>query len=84
MGNGIAASRVAGATVPDPFGRIFTPQQLAELWQVSTDTIRSLFMDEPGVLRFGSDGNTRRGKRAYITLRIPEAVVARVFRERSR
>lgn len=70
--------------VPDPFGPIYTPQQVAEMWRVSTDTIRTLFGDQPGVLKLGHDGDTRRGKRAYQTLRIPAAVVARVFAERSR
>lgn len=60
----------------------YTPAQLAKLWNVSGRTIRRLFYDEPGVLKIGESG--RRRKRDHITLRIPESVAARVYRERSR
>ena len=56
--------------------RHYTPDELAEAWGVSTETIRSIFRDEPGVLKIGDTGS--RHKRGYITLRIPESVVERV------
>jgi hypothetical protein len=54
----------------------FTPEELSEAWSVSIETIRSIFRDEPGVLKIGKTGT--KYKRGYITLRIPHAVAARV------
>lgn len=54
----------------------FTPQELAELWSVSVQTIREIFEREEGVLKIGRDGT--RTRRRYKTLRIPESVVERV------
>ena len=62
--------------------RHFTPKELAELWGFNENTIRRLFIDEPGVLKYGAP--CRRGKRQYISLRIPQSVAERVHRERSR
>jgi hypothetical protein len=59
----------------------FTPQQLAELWGVSAETIREIFRDEPGVLKIGSTG--ARYKRGYQTLRIPLSVAERVHTRQS-
>ncbi len=67
---------------PSPFERLFTPKELADLWQLSVQSVRRLFQDRPGVLKIG-DSNPR-GKRGYTTLRIPGAIVAQVFRERAR
>lgn len=68
---------------PSPaFQRHFTPKELAHLWGFDETTIRRLFIDEPGVFKYGSP--YRRGKRQYISLRIPESVAARVHRERSK
>jgi hypothetical protein len=63
-----------------PFGRIYTPRELAQLWQLSENSIRRLFQDEPGIFTLG-ESNPRK-KRGYTTLRIPEAVALRVWRER--
>jgi hypothetical protein len=54
----------------------YAPDELAELWGVSTETIRSLFREEPGVLKIGKTGS--RYKRGYVTLRIPADVAERV------
>jgi hypothetical protein len=56
--------------------RHFTPQELADMWKVSIQTIREIFQNEDGVLKFGRDGT--RTRRRYKTLRIPESVVERV------
>jgi hypothetical protein len=56
--------------------RHFTPQELAETWGVSVQTIRELFKDEEGVLKIGRDGT--RNRRRYKTIRIPESVAERV------
>jgi MarR-like DNA-binding transcriptional regulator SgrR of sgrS sRNA len=52
--------------------------ELAELWNLSENTIRRIFENEPGVLKWGSKEG--RFKRRYTTLRIPETVVLRVHR----
>ena len=56
--------------------RHFTISEIAELWQLSTDTVRELFHDAPGIVKIGHA--ERRHKRSYIRLRIPESVVQRV------
>lgn len=53
--------------------RHYTPKEIAELWQLSEDTVRKLFRDTPGVLKITQPA--RRFKRAYVSLRIPESVV---------
>jgi len=57
--------------------RHYTVAELSELWNLSTDAIRRLFQDEPGVLLIR---NQRFRKRRYITILIPESVAARVHR----
>ena len=66
--------------VPSPFERLFTPKEIAELWHLSEQSVRRLFQDEHGVFTLGSGGG--RGCRAYTTIRIPGAVVDRVFHAR--
>jgi hypothetical protein len=58
--------------------KLYTPQDLAELWKFDQSTVRRMFIDEPGVLKFGRD-KRRDGKRNYVTLRIPLSVAIRVF-----
>jgi len=62
-------------------GQNYTVKELAALWGFSTDKIRELFEDEPGVLKVQSP--TKRGKRPYASIRIPEPVAARVQRRMS-
>jgi hypothetical protein len=59
----------------------FKPEELAEAWGVSTETIRSIFREEPGVLKIGNPAT--RSKRGYFTLRIPMEVAERVRRRLS-
>jgi hypothetical protein len=59
----------------------FSLAELAEAWNLSVETIRNLFRDEPGVLKIGRTNS--RYKRGYITLRIPKQVVERVHRRLS-
>jgi hypothetical protein len=61
--------------------RHYTPQDLAEAWGVSTETVRQIFREEPGVLKIGKPGT--RSKRGYFTLRIPQEVAERVHRRLS-
>lgn len=63
----------------------YTPQQLATLWGLSADTVRSMFRDEPDVL-FIERPETMK-KRGYLTMRIPASVATRVhqlYRQRRR
>jgi hypothetical protein len=54
----------------------FSVAQVASLWELSPDTIRRLFENEPGVLLKG-DKNPR-GQRRRVMLRIPRSVMERV------
>jgi hypothetical protein len=67
----------------DPFERHFTPKQLAELWGFDPNTIRRMFIDEPGVLKVGKQVR-RDGKRPYVSLRIPGSVAKRVYDRKTR
>jgi hypothetical protein len=58
----------------------FTPDDLAEKWGVSAETIRNIFRDEPDVLRIT---HPQGRKRKYILMRIPESVAERVHRRLS-
>ena len=57
----------------------YTPEQVAEWWRLDPKSIRRIFRDEEGVLRFGRAVSTRK-KRAYTTIRIPQSVLDRVHR----
>jgi hypothetical protein len=50
--------------------------EIAEVWNLSAQTVTKYFCDEPGVLKH-SNTPTRKC-RTYTTLRIPESVVIRV------
>jgi hypothetical protein len=80
MTNSATAVMAGAGAVPNPFGRVYSPKQLAELWHLSEQTVRRLFQDEPGVFVLG-DSNPR-SKRAYCTLRIPQSVAEKVWHER--
>lgn len=56
--------------------RHYSVQELASAWGLSQNSIRRMFEDQPGVLRIGK--SFRRGRRGYVTLRIPESVAVRV------
>jgi hypothetical protein len=62
-------------------GSNYTVKELATIWGFSTDKIRELFEDEPGVLKVQSPA--KRGKRPYTSIRIPESVASRVQRRMS-
>ncbi len=61
--------------------RHYSVQEIAELWELSADTIRRLFRDRAGVLKLDSPENVRRHKRSYCVLRIPESVLQKVHAE---
>ena len=59
----------------------FTCAELAKAWHLAWDTVRSWFMDEPGVIRFGAGKLNKKRTRTYITLRIPASVARRVYKK---
>ena len=56
------------------FERHYSVEDLCELWAMSDDFVRRLFLHEPGVVVFY---HQRPGRRVY---RIPESVAMRVHR----
>lgn len=58
----------------------FSPDELAQAWGVSAQTIRNVFKGEPDVLRIGNPSPSRRN---YFSLRIPQSVAVRVHRRLS-
>ena len=56
--------------------RHYTVAEIAAMWNLSKDTVRRMFQNEPGVLVLGARPSGR--KRGYLTLRIPQAVLERV------
>ncbi len=69
------------AGVPEFGAKHYSPHEVAQMWGVSEQTVRRLFQDEQGVLKLVSVRSGRRGaRRGYTTLRIPEAVLERVYR----
>lgn len=56
--------------------RHYAVAEIAEMWNLSPDKVRELFENEAGVLVIGE--RSRRHKRRYITLRIPQSVLERV------
>jgi len=59
----------------------YSVAEIAAMWNLSVDAVRKLFSNEPGVLVLA--GPKRRGKRGYTTLRIPQSVLERVYRQRT-
>ena len=59
-----------------PVERHYAVAEIAEMWNLSTDKVRDLFENEPGVVVLGE--RNPRHKRRYLTLRIPHSVVERV------
>jgi hypothetical protein len=57
--------------------RHYSISELAEIWNLSRDSINRLLLKEPGVLIFK---NPRRGHRTYRTIRIPHSVAERIYR----
>lgn len=62
-----------------PFERHFSVKHFAQAWGLGVDTVRRLFVNEPGVIRIAHPETLH--KRGYVTLRIPESVARRVYRK---
>jgi hypothetical protein len=63
------------------FERHFSPCELAETWNLSEDTIRRMFENEPDVMIY--ENPERSSSRRRRTLRIPESVAEKVYRRLS-
>jgi hypothetical protein len=55
--------------------RHYSVIEIAKLWQLSPDTIRSIFNQDPSVLKLS---HKTKHKRSYVTLKIPESAMLRV------
>jgi hypothetical protein len=53
----------------------YSVKELAFIWNLDPETVRRIFIKEPGVMIFR---NQKPGKRIFRTLRIPGAVAVRV------
>ena len=58
--------------------RHYSPEEVALMWGLSARTVRRMFGNEPGIIEFGNKETMK--KRRYMTIRIPESVLARVHR----
>jgi hypothetical protein len=55
----------------------YSVKELAFIWNLDSETVRRMFVREPGVMAFR---NQKPGKRLYRLLRIPGSVAIRVAR----
>lgn len=72
-----------GGTEPPSTEKHYSPKEVAALWGLDESTVRKRFQDVAGVLKL-TRPVSRRGKRSYVTLRIPQSVLDSFHRERSR
>jgi Helix-turn-helix domain len=79
-GSGVPGLAGAGLGGLEP---VYTPEQIAAYLGLDTSTVRRLFQDTAGVVRIGRT-EARGGKRQYCTLRVPQSVLQRFIRERSK
>jgi hypothetical protein len=63
--------------------RHYTLGELSESWHMSLATLRAWFINEPGVIKFGTAKLNKGRKRVYVSLRVPESVARRVYRRRT-
>lgn len=76
-------STTTGAVHPGEYNialeRHYSVQEVADMWNVSANTVRRTFSSEPGVIEFGSD-ETRWSRKRKI-MRIPHSVLVRVHQQ---
>jgi len=78
----LATNTNLGEHSADFVAKHYSPAEVGQLWGLSADTVRRVFQKEPGVLLIGD--SSRRGKRRYLTMRIPASVMERVHRRLTR
>jgi hypothetical protein len=62
--------------------RHYSASEVAVLWNLNVETIRRIFQDEPGVVALQAP--SKKGRRPYKTIRIPQNVLERVHRRLQR
>ena len=70
-------------THPDILERHYTLTELAKAWHVSRTVLRDWFIDEVGVVRYGSGALRKGRKRTHVSLRIPQSVAVAVYKRRT-
>jgi hypothetical protein len=68
---------------PDFLERHYTVTELAKAWHMGHVTVREWFRHEPGVVKYGPARLRRGALRTHVSLRIPESVARRVYRQRT-
>jgi hypothetical protein len=69
-------SRTKAKPTPEVTERFYSVQDIARMWNISTDLVRDLFRDVHGVLKVNRPST--RTKRGYSTIRVPHSVLVRV------
>ena len=67
---------------PSAAERHYAPTDVAALWSLDVETIRRIFLREPGVVVLQSPA--KKGRRQYRTIRIPQTVLERVHQRLQR
>ena len=57
----------------------FTCKQIGAFWSLHAETVRPMFENEPGVIKIAHKAT--RTKRAYVSVRIPQSVMQRVYQK---
>ena len=60
--------------------KCYTVKEIAGSLNLSQETVRNLLQDRPGVLKI-TKGKRLRGKREYVTLRVPAPVLTDFLRD---
>ena len=61
--------------------RHYSVHEVAEMWGLSAEKVRKMFQDVPGVLKIGFTSTSKKGRKPYVTLRIPASVLARFHQD---
>lgn len=62
----------------------YTVAEIADLWGIGETTVRRLFEDMPGVLRFSFPVLVKRKRKPRISLRVPASLMERAHEQWSR
>jgi hypothetical protein len=62
--------------------RHYTIREIADMWNISYQTARRMFQDQPGVLAFSMRRMCGQG-RPHVSLRVPASVLERFYKERT-
>jgi hypothetical protein len=67
-----------GDSIQEPAAaeRHYSATEVAAIWNLHVETIRRIFQDEPGVVVLQAP--SKKGRRPYKTIRIPQSVLKRV------